>query len=440
MTLTIPLIDLHASPEPLDETVRFNTDRLELQYDAVLDLEDLTKGQRTLINYLVERKASKYLWRGSVRQGKTAGAVMGLSGQVIRDTLAGVGNGNYLLGGVTIESIVRNQKKYWQDVCGQLGLRFVHRRNPMNVFEVGDCVFYLFGLDNEGAAGRMRGITATSGHIDELTKCVQSGVEEMHYRCSYGESFVLMTTNSDSPNHWAIEEYSEDANCPVIESDFEENQHYSDERRQELLNENQDSVAYKRNVLNLNVPDTGLVFPIAPAHLFDNEKPPWDLSKQGLISVDVGTSGTTAILLWRRIDRQRWAVCDEYVHVGTRDGIIAEEELIRRAISRWGNVAITEVVVDPSAVMFITRSRQMGLQTLAAKNDILPGVHSTNNALSAGNLFIAQQCKYLLRQASAYAWNIKTGKPFKKDDHAVDSLRYGTMHVLPPIAAAIYTR
>lgn len=403
--------------------------------EAAARKEGLTMNQQVLLDHLKDRAASTYLWYGSVRQSKTSGAVIGMATQAIRDVRDGVGNGQYILGGVTIETVVRNQKLYWEDVAEQLSVPFKHWRQPYNCFEFGDAAFYIYGGDNEGSAGRLRGLTATSAYIDEPTKCVQSFVDEAEYRCSFGESFLLLTTNTDSPNHWVKTEYGDRDDAVVITSDFYENHHFSDERRAVLVGQNEDTAHYKRNILNLWVPDQGCVYPIGGQHVYmDGDFP---VSKAGVVGLDIGTSGITAATMMRRKDRETWCADDELVHNGKTAGLITEEAFLVQMALKWPEVV--ELVIDPSAVMFIARARQMGYKVFAANNDVLAGIQSVNNGLYSGKLLINQRCTHLLREASSYVWNEKTRKPVKKDDHSCDSLRYVCQHLMPATGPVLIT-
>ena len=415
--------------------------RLETPFSNLLKLDDLTPGQQDLINLLVRGGHKLIIWTGSVRQGKTAGADMGMIGQSLRDHYYGIGNGIYILGGPTITSVVRNQRAYYQDICYQMGVHFKHVSGKDNYFEVGNAIFYIFGGDNEGAQGKLVGLTATSAHVDEVTECVQSFVEEVEYRCSFDESVVLLTSNSDVPTHWLKTDYidEERPDCFIMESGIYENHHLSDSRREYWISQNATGTQYRQKILNQWTPRTGLVYPVLPEHIVSVDPVPNDPTQPlfGFVSIDVGTAGVMAALFWVRLEDGRWLIIDEHEHYGRRDGIITEEAFIDIIAAKWSFV---EIVYDPSGVMFGVRAQAKGYRAIPANNDVIPGTQAVNNALYNGVLLIHSRCSILLGQCAGYSWNELTGKPIKKNDHFPDAKRYGCMHVMPPQYARITHR
>ena len=195
--------------------------------------------------------------------------------------------------------------------------------------------------------------------------------------------------------------------------------------------------AYKRNILGEWAAEGGLVFDILPKYIYTGE-PITSLS--GVVGVDVGTVGTTAALLFAPdpYDEWKWVVVDEYIWNGKGEEMLSEEEHIRNMIAKGWD--IIEMVVDPSGKQFMSRARNEGINVFAANNDVLKGVHATNNAFTTERLKIQMGLLGLMRSASSYMWSTTERELPKKNghEHACDALRYGALHLMPPYDTEIY--
>ena len=272
--------------------------------------------------------------------------------------------------------------------------------------------------------------------MDETPKCVQSFIEEVDFRCSDGPApWQIYTGNVTTPYHWLadwVADPPEDTH--MMETDWLENRHLSQQYRDRIVRNMEGTVAYKRGVLNLWVPDEGCVYPIGPEHVYKSGDFP--LSAGCVVSMDEGPAGIRVALCWRKKDRNVWCVDDEYMYDGA-NGVISEESFLQTLIAKWSG--ITELIPDPSATMLISRAMALGFRVFPGQNKIEEGVQAVNNALSTGRMFINQACTYLLRSAGSYVWHKFLSKPVKgKWDHAPDALRYGAMHLLPPVMVRVY--
>lgn len=81
---------------------------------------------------------------------------------------------------------------------------------------------------------------------------------------------------------------------------------------------------------------------------------------------------------------------------------------------------------------------KLGIPIVLANNDVAAGVNRVASYLESGNLFITRNCQNLIHEMHRYRWktwaskrighdNNKKEVAHKKDDHAVDSLRYFIM-------------
>lgn len=96
------------------------------------------------------------------------------------------------------------------------------------------------------------------------------------------------------------------------------------------------------------------------------------------------------------------------------------------------------VVVDPSALSFITEMQKHGVFKIRhADNDVEDGIRETDSAMQHGFIKIDPCMKNTISEFGGYVWDEAAAekgieKPVKVADHAMDALRYGvkTMHIL----------
>jgi phage terminase large subunit len=87
------------------------------------------------------------------------------------------------------------------------------------------------------------------------------------------------------------------------------------------------------------------------------------------------------------------------------------------------------IVVDPSAVSFITALQVEGFFVKPANNDVLNGIMRISSLLEQKRIKIHESCVGLISEMEGYSWDeksINTGqeKPLKIRDHGPDALRY----------------
>ena len=389
----------------------------------LINLQKLLKGQKTLL----KSTEPLIIWYGSVRSGKGVGAANWMLDKAIRDAVEGRGNRTHILGGSTMSSFVRNNEPYITDIAEQAGLS-VKLKNDVKGphYDIEGIKFYVFGGDNKRSYYPVRGITAHNAWVDEVTLCDEQFVTTIAERCSFDDSQMVLTTNADNPLHWLKLNWidSEIEGRQIITSDFEENIHYSDERRGVLKKLNPHTANYKRAIQNLWAGAEGMIIPIQPEH-YDEKKHPLI----GDVFLDPGTAGTTAAVLFNRTGIKKFTVVDEYYHIGDIQGRLTDEEHIDRILAKgW---QISSLFVDPAGASMKAAAQRKGLHPRNAPNSFESGVQAANNALYSGDLKINPKCQYLLMEASGYIWNPQGTKPVTTPDHLMDCLRYGSLQHFP---------
>jgi PBSX family phage terminase large subunit len=87
------------------------------------------------------------------------------------------------------------------------------------------------------------------------------------------------------------------------------------------------------------------------------------------------------------------------------------------------------IYLDPSAESFEVELKRRGMRVIQAKNDVFPGITFVANLISNHELKVVECCPNLIGEIESYVWDSAKAErgieePVKKNDHAVDGLRY----------------
>lgn len=152
--------------------------------------------------------------------------------------------------------------------------------------------------------------------------------------------------------------------------------------------------------------------------------------KTVVAGVDFGFINPSAITVIGIDNDDNYTVIDEFYQSGlTITELIAEGEKLKK------DHGISLFYADPSQPAYIKEMNGSGLHTLAAKNDILPGIDAVSEKLKIRiktdrpGLLISAGCVHLISEIQNYRYADSDNKnikevPVKKDDHACDALRY----------------
>lgn len=150
-----------------------------------------------------------------------------------------------------------------------------------------------------------------------------------------------------------------------------------------------------------------------------------------VMGCDIGSTNPTAILTGHVAGDERIHISREvYRRNLSSDDILA---LITEEADRCDPEAI---YIDPSAKGVIKSLEDRGYRAVAANNDVLEGIRQVKSVLKRG-FTIDPGCVETIKEFGAYAYPKKspvpTDKPEKKNDHAMDALRYLCMGALEPV-------
>ena len=154
------------------------------------------------------------------------------------------------------------------------------------------------------------------------------------------------------------------------------------------------------------------------------------------IAIDHGRTNPTAVL-WGAVDQDDkiW-IYREHYEAGQ------DVDYHARALKAHLNEGRYETyVIDPSTgagkqgdpETIGNRYRQLHIPVVGANNDVQGGIDKVTNCIKTNKMFITRSCENLRRELINYQWEQPSAsradlnapeKPLKKDDHAVDALRY----------------
>lgn len=169
----------------------------------------------------------------------------------------------------------------------------------------------------------------------------------------------------------------------------------------------------------------GLVYPgfKRSEHVRQQDTSHW----RAIIAADIGTRNPTAIL-------SLYQAGDERIHLARetyRRGMASSD--IVAAIAEAADEAKAEaIVLDPSAAGVIADLRRLGYPVIGGENAIMDGIARVTDALAHG-LTIDPQCVNTISELESYRYpegsRSGTENPIKENDHALDALRYGIVHL-----------
>jgi phage terminase large subunit-like protein len=157
------------------------------------------------------------------------------------------------------------------------------------------------------------------------------------------------------------------------------------------------------------------------------------------VGIDPGMRNRAAVLFSYMQPDGSLYIFDELYEQGKTVADIAE--MYHKILAQY-QVFPTWNVIDPAARNKnhqTGRSDQMeymdhGINTIPGQNSVEAGINRVREKLQNGQLFIYDNCTNLIRETTKYRWKEppRTGEdgrpvPTKKDDHALDALRYIVM-------------
>ena len=385
--------------------------------------------QRQVLDWWRQDGFDAVICDGAVRSGKTF--ALGLS--FFMWAMARFQRQRFGLCAASINGVRRNLLAQARPVLEGLGFKWEEKvsRNEVTLRGGGrENLFYLYGGGDEGSYAAIQGVTLAGVLLDEAALMPRSFVEQAVARCSVAGSRLWFNCNPEGPQHWFYQEWilkAAERRALRLHFTMEDNPALP-ERIRERYRRNYSGAFYRRFVLGEWTAAEGRVY-----DFFDPDRDAAEAPEDGFsawrISADYGTVNPASFGLWG-LREGVWYRVREFYYDSRKAGRQRTDAEYAEDLERLaGGREIQRVIVDPSAASFIETLRRRGFWVVKADNDVSDGIRVTADLLRQGRVAICRGCGDCLREISQYCWEQRGERdvPRKKDDHAMDDLRYFAM-------------
>lgn len=370
---------------------------------------------------------------GAIRSGKTLAMTVGF----VLWSMTAFDGQVFALCGKTVESLRRNVTNLLpQWLAGEFTITEHRSENRLTISRGGaENTYYLFGGRDESSFTLIQGITLAGALLDEAVLMPRSFVEQAVARCSVAGSRIFFSCNPAATSHWFYREWIQKAperGALYLHFTMDDNLAL-DPAVKARYRRLYTGVFYRRYVLGEWCAAEGRVYPLNPEEVCSRALPRAPL--RWYISVDYGTRNPCSMGLWAVSAATGRALrVREYYHDSRLTGVQKTDgEYYDALLELAGDRDVDAVVVDPSALSFLTLIRQKGrFAVKKADNDVLTGIRTVGEYLKRGYVKIHPDCGSALVELAAYRWaeDGDGDHPVKERDHAMDDLRYFVMTIL----------
>ena len=277
-------------------------------------------------------------------------------------------------------------------------------------------------------------MTLAGAYGDEVTLWSESFFNMLLSRLRVPNAQLFLTTNPDSPNHWLKKKFLDrESELDIRNFAFQlGDNHTLDPKYVESLKAEYSppsSLWYRRFINGEWIMAEGAVY-----DCFDRtENIVSELPKmrEYYVGIDYGTTNPLcALLIGEGVDDQLYVVKEYYYDSATKQRQLSDAEYSRELRNFLDGYDVRKIFVDPSAASFITQLwRDNHLGVTKANNNVQDGIRIVYNLIGSRKLKIHSSCNRLIEEIESYVWDVKQqergeDKPLKRNDHAVDALRY----------------
>lgn len=404
---------------------------------AVFKFKPFSKKQRKILNWWTDNSPVKdkdgIIADGSIRSGKT----VSMSLSYVIWAMSKFNECNFGMCGKTIGSFRRNVLNILKMMLWSRGYKLKDHRadNMVEITKKGVTnYFYIFGGKDESSQDLIQGITLAGCFFDEVALMPESFVNQATARCSIEGSKWWFNCNPDGPFHWFKLNWIDKAkekNIIYLHFTMDDNLSLSEKIKQRYKSQ-WSGVFYDRYIKGLWTVAEGIIYDMfnKDKHIVDDCDCLIDDTKYRYVSCDYGTQNAMVFLLWNKGTDGIWYCVDEYYYSG-RDRKVqkTDSEYADDLIGFLDEREIFQIVVDPSAASFIAELKKRGLRVKKAKNDVSNGIRLVGTMLNQTKIKFFSSCKNTIKEFAVYAWDPKASErgedaPIKKNDHAMDAIRY----------------
>lgn len=384
------------------------------------------------LEFIINSTAKWNLAHGSVRSGKTVCTVFRFLQAADKCPDSKI----YIVGH-TFDTAYRNV------------IRLIMESNELSIFKpfcswsgkklyFKDKVITVLGAKDEGAIGNFQGDTYSLVYCDEMTLYPDSIIEMIHSRLSKPHSMGFAAMNPKQPTHrlkqWIDKAESGDKNFYALHFTLDDNP-YIDSGYKEMLKTSSSGIFYKRNYLGLWCLAEGAIFDFFDPDIHVLSRPPC-AAEYWVAGIDYGTRNAFACVLvgistgkYTQTGKRMWVEKEYYWDQAKMGRQKTSSEYAVDVYHFLEPYNTKGIYIDPSAAAFRLDLQRLNMHVIDANNDVENGISMMTSEMRKGNLYVLKECRNLIREIESYVWDSKAAErgndePIKKDDHAVDALRY----------------
>ena len=301
-----------------------------------------------------------------------------------------------------------------------------------------DKIITTYGAKDEGSVQLIQGRSLSLAYCDEMTLYPTSFIQMLDSRLRKPHSMGFASMNPSYPTHiikqWIDKAIAGDNDYYQLHFVLEDNPYVSENYKKRIANSSS-GLFYKRNYLGLWCLASGAIFDFFDKNVHVKQRAPagaeyyiagidYGLNNAFtcvIIGVNTGVKNQQGKMLWVE-DEYYWDHIQKH-----RQKTVSELAFdVANFLEPYG---VKQVYIDPSALPMKLDLRKLGIPTIDANNEVLDGIAMMTSEMSKGCLYVMDKCKNLIREIESYVWDLKAAEkgydePVKKDDHAVDALRY----------------
>lgn len=379
------------------------------------------------VKFILESNKKWNLAHGSVRSGKTVCTLFRFM-QAVNDCP----DSKIFIVGHTFDSAYRNVIRLIMESEELAIFRPFCTWSGKKLYFKDKCIIVL-GAKDEGAIGNFQGDTYSLVYCDEMTLYPQSIIEMIHSRLSKPWSMGFAAMNPKHPSH-ICKQYIDNPNYYSLHFTIDDNPFLPASYKDDLCS-GQSGLFYKRNVLGLWCIAEGAVFDFFDRSIYVVDRPPAS-ADYFIASVDYGSVNAFACLLigvstghYTQTGKQLWVEKEYFWDPKKQGRQKVNSEFANDVMDFVEPYGIKQLYIDPSAESFQLELRRRGIPCVHANNDVYNGIQRLSSDFRDGKLLICKGCTNLIREVESYVWDSRKAEhgddaPLKKDDHAVDALRY----------------
>jgi PBSX family phage terminase large subunit len=301
-----------------------------------------------------------------------------------------------------------------------------------------DKIITVLGAKDEGAVGNFQGLTMSLVYCDEMTLYPESIIDMIDSRLSLPHSKGYAAMNPSHPKHkvkqWIDKAEEGDPNYYALHFTMDDTP-YVDDAYKARIRDSSTGLFYKRNYLGLWCLAEGAIFDFFDPKIYVVSRPPC-AADYWVAGIDYGASNPFVCLLIgvssgknSQSPKLMWVEKEYYWDHKAREKTKTNSEMALDVQEFLQDYDVKQIYIDPSAASFKAELRKLEMKPIDADNNVEEGIYKMTSEMKRGMLYICQDCKNTIREIESYVWDPKAAEkgydePLKKDDHALDALRY----------------